>query len=109
MAGGPPDLRRELGDKAEIADSLEGSRPALAGGHRVAGRSAWRGAAAAAARRAAGWQQRLPDRDRLERWLVPRAARLPPRRPRPPGPRGEAMPLEEALAYALDDAPDAAA
>jgi predicted ATPase/class 3 adenylate cyclase len=100
-------MRQELGDKAEIGDSLEGlaALAAAAGRQRRALRLA---GAAAAARRRAGRRQRLPDRERLERWLTPARRALLLEEATTAWAEGEAMPLEQAVAYALEDAADAA-
>ena len=100
-------MRQELGDKAEIGDSLEGLA-ALAAAARRPWRALRLAGAAAAARRAAGRQQRLPDRERLARWLEPARRVLPSEAAAAAWAEGQTMPLEQAVAYALDDAPDAA-
>ncbi len=94
-----------MGDKADSPNSLEGvAALAVAEGHPV--RALRLAGAAAAARRAVGRAQSTVDRDAVERRLARARRALPQEAAASAWREGEAMPLEAALADALDGAQD---
>ena len=98
-------LRRAAGDRAQSADSLEGfAGLAVIDGDPV--RALRLAGAAAAVRRAIGLRVGTPERARLARWLAPARDALGPAAAAAVA-EGEAMLLEQAVAYALAETPDA--
>jgi hypothetical protein len=98
-------LRREMGERGGVATLLEGFAGLAAAEERPA--PAWRLRGAAAAIRAAMGSVPPPEwRDRLQRWLGPPPGGVPDTRRAAAWAEGQAMPLEEAVADALNEAPD---
>ena len=98
-------IRQGMGDKADSPNTLEGfAALAVAEGRPV--RALRLAGAAAAARRAVGRAQSTVDRDVVERRLARARRALTPEEAASAWREGEAMPLEDALADALDGAQD---
>ena len=99
-------LARELDDRSFVAPQLEGfGEAAAAGGDpqralRLAG-------AAAALREATGTPPTAPEQARLARWLAPLAATVSDDVRTRSWAEGQGMTREDAVMYALEDAPDA--